>query len=231
MFHAFVNTDLKHIPPIFTPEFIRNKYESQLIAKVIESNYRFCWEERAKSESVLDALIAYLNRLPFNIHGNSELSLPDFVVLGYVGRKGPKGAQLPPPKTVSGENFSLQTEFPDASDKASDYVKPSAEDKPMNAALGSTCYKAIRGLPIPCIICKKPLKYIPTPKSHDGHHHRKYHRPVKLSYVMAVNNSESSKKGLEILFSIVKSCDSVTLIHVKKIDSAVSSLSVHATER
>lgn len=232
MFHAFKNSELKNLPPMYTPDYIRNKYESQLISRLPESCYSFNWEERGSSESVLEALQTYISRLPYDMNYKSDLDLPDFVVLGYVGRKGSKGQPQMREKTFSGDGLCLMSPSTETVVPAIGRSISMGTEATFggDVSLGSTCFDAIRSLPLPCIICKRPLKALPSSKVRDGRHQTNYHRPVPLSYVMAVNNSISSKKGLEIIFSLVKACDSLTLIHVKNVDAPVAVLSEHATD-
>jgi hypothetical protein len=67
--------------------------------------------------------------------------------------------------------------------------------------LGSNVVHALNELRYPCIIIKKPVPLM----------HRKF--------IYAVNNSEQSKKGLDILLTIVGPRDSLELVHMYDADS------------
>ena len=188
MFHAFKDADQNGLAPIYKPEFIRSKYESQLIGYLPKEQYDFAWEERAGPQTVLRALQIYIERRHYEWSWrfntpNTMLdhykwdsvsaphlaySPPDFILLGHVGRKGLKSHQ--------------------------------------ESAVGSTCSGAIRSLPIPCIICKKSINTGP------------------LSYIMAIDNTENSKKGLDILLQLIKAHDTLTLIHIIPEDQPLSEM-------
>lgn len=65
---------------------LREKYEVELIGTLPSDRYSFMWEDR-KGKPVI-------NTLNLAVHRNRDLlpggELPDFVVMGHHGRKGPK---------------------------------------------------------------------------------------------------------------------------------------------
>mmetsp|Transcript_4051 Transcript_4051/g.6279 ORF Transcript_4051/g.6279 Transcript_4051/m.6279 type:complete len:393 (+) Transcript_4051:121-1299(+) len=91
MFHAYCEEKVKTTLPNFKPDAIRSRYESQLIAQIPSSQYAFQWETRG-NRSVLGTLISLLKRYKLDSQKLflPTASCPDFVVLGYAGRKGPK---------------------------------------------------------------------------------------------------------------------------------------------
>lgn len=91
LFHAYSETRAKQLPPAFRPNEIRNKYEAQLVATMTSSKYTIYWEERGE-RSALQALIDVLNSYTNDSHPALQPTAvrPDFVVMGYAGRKGPK---------------------------------------------------------------------------------------------------------------------------------------------
>lgn len=91
LFHAFSDSKSKELPPAFRPNTIQNKYESQLVATLTSSKYTLYWKERGE-RSALDTLVDTVNSYTDNSHPAflPTATCPDFVVMGYAGRKGPK---------------------------------------------------------------------------------------------------------------------------------------------
>jgi hypothetical protein len=78
--------------------------------------------------------------------------------------------------------------------------------KDQYSTLGSTVDLALRQVHVPCVIAKKPVA------------------PGPRSFVMCVNFSDCSKKGLDILLQIVRPRDSLHLLFVEKEQSDPSKI-------
>jgi nucleotide-binding universal stress UspA family protein len=91
LFHAFSDAKSRELPPAFRPNDIRNKYEAKLVATLTPSKYSLHWEERG-DRSALKSLVDIINSYTDDSHPAFQPSAvrPDFVVMGYAGRKGPK---------------------------------------------------------------------------------------------------------------------------------------------
>lgn len=66
-----------------------------------------------------------------------------------------------------------------------------------DTTMGSTVDKALRTLHVPCIICKHPCFASPS-----------------RTFIMAVDATERSRIGLDILMLLVRSCDTLRLLHM-----------------
>lgn len=92
LFHAFCSNKEKTLPAAYRSNFIRERYESQLIPVLPSNKYCFLWEERIDNLTAFDILNNILQL--YQDENNSPLlptaRLPDFIVLGFTGRKGPK---------------------------------------------------------------------------------------------------------------------------------------------
>jgi nucleotide-binding universal stress UspA family protein len=101
MYHAYktaIQNQPSHVLPLYRPENVRRKYESQLIGDFVdESMWEIVMDERGENESALDTLVKHVDRYSYawNTKPSPEYydyyhNVPDFVLLGYVGRKGVK---------------------------------------------------------------------------------------------------------------------------------------------
>lgn len=92
LFHAYSLEKEKTIPPGYRSHFIRERYESQLIPSLPSSRYHFLWIERI-NESAFEVLSKCVEASQ-NLNSSEVVfptsQPPDFIFLGYTGRKGPK---------------------------------------------------------------------------------------------------------------------------------------------
>lgn len=161
VFHAFKGGAEDIMPPCFKPNRIKENYEVKLIGSIPSSRFSMKWEDR-KGRPVLETL--HHAMFKFSTTERTDLPegrLPDFVVMGHHGRKGPKESPT---------------------------------------ALGSNTDQALRTLHLPCIIIKTPV-----------------HRGPR-SYIMAVNGTETSHRGLDILLRLVNPRDSVRCVYMTNPD-------------
>jgi hypothetical protein len=160
VFHAFSKEKSALLASTYQPDQIKQRYESQLISACKRPYFSMHFEERYNRSAlrVLQDLIS-LYSSAFSRDILPTLNRPDFIVVGYCGRKGPK-------------------------------------DKPR--VLGSTADLALRTLPVPVIVAKRPI-------SATGSRH----------FVFAANFTEASKKGLDILLTLVSPRDTLRVIFVR----------------
>lgn len=160
LFHAYSKEKSANLSPLYQPDSIRQRYESQLISACKRPYFSMHFEERYDRSAlkVLQDLIA-LYSSTFSRDILPTLNRPDFIVIGYCGRKGPK-------------------------------------QKPR--VLGSTTDLALRSLPVPLIVVKRQ-SFASGPRQ----------------FVFAANFTEESKKGLDILLTLVSPRDSLRVIFVR----------------
>lgn len=156
VFHAFRGDKPDLQPATWRPKQLEMKYDVELIGRVPKNMHSLCFKDRQgqqASEVLKDVLRSTQSDHP------EILQTPDFLVMGYHGRKGSK------------------------------------------ATMGSTTDAALRSLPFPCLVVKALV-----PKT-----------PRKV--YMAVNDTEVSKRGLDILLSLINPRDSLTLLHFAPADT------------
>lgn len=103
LFHAYSLEKEKTRPPSYRSHYIRERYESQLISLMPSSRYHFLWIERINNMTAFDVLskCVEISQSPAQQEStdlekeHNQLifptpQLPDFIFLGYTGRKGPK---------------------------------------------------------------------------------------------------------------------------------------------
>ena len=99
VFHASkIHSDSVKDSPSKREHGLKQRYEPQLIDMMPRNKYKFHFEERY-NRTVLRTLQDYLENAK---NHRFEVMRPDFLVLGYVGRKGPKEQQ-----TVLGSTADL----------------------------------------------------------------------------------------------------------------------------
>lgn len=150
VFHAFKASAVDSLPAKFRPDRLKEEYSVELIGNLSADKHSLIWEDRS-NRPVMETLNHSLYKF-----SKETGKLPDFVVMGGHGRKGPK-------------------EMPES--------------------LGSNTDTALRNLHLPCIIIKQPVVSRPR------------------HFIMAVNDTELSRRGLDILLRLTNSRDKVTCVH------------------
>lgn len=74
-------------PPSWRANQLESKYECELIGSIPSKLFSMCWAPRA-GKPVLDVLNKVVS--PYNKDSVKLSSMPDFIVMGHHGRKGPK---------------------------------------------------------------------------------------------------------------------------------------------
>jgi 23S rRNA pseudoU1915 N3-methylase RlmH len=210
LFHAYCESDELHILPKYRHKHIRDKYQSQLVNTVSEEYYTVHMEERHSCE-VIEAVRSYIalnspkigdlnSYLRESALDDEEDMAPlckpiDFVVFGKIGCRG---------LDRQGSHSNLTTYLPQQS------LPPTTEvaDHPtLQSTLGATVDFGLRSIALPCIIVK-------------------YHTPHSRnrSYVMAVDESDCSKTGLDTLLLLLRPRDSLRIVHIVSRDAAHSRL-------
>jgi hypothetical protein len=207
LFHAYCETNFSHLPSSALPSVIRKRYEEKLLASsalIKPSHYSFHFEE-CYSRSVLRVLTDLIDH-----HTNDDKRFilppsskaPDFVVLGYTGH-GQVNAGATDDDSGDGGEESV--------------INPPLVVAPMS--LGRTVDAALRSIHLPCIIAKR-LCVSPdatsTPPSTSAPLVEGISAP--RVFVLAVNSSEQSKRGLDILLRLVSARDVLELLFIQKPD-------------
>mmetsp|Transcript_12304 Transcript_12304/g.20580 ORF Transcript_12304/g.20580 Transcript_12304/m.20580 type:complete len:314 (+) Transcript_12304:54-995(+) len=156
VFHAFSSNKPDDYPAHWRPKQLQSKFEVELIGTLPSRLGSLRFIDRGSS-TVSDILN---NALDAKQEDQVLEQIPDFVVMGHHGRKGPK-------------------------EKAT--------------MLGSNTDLALRFLRYPCLVVKAPILSGPR------------------SIIMAVDGSDVSKRGLDILMRLVNPKDTLTLVHFVQI--------------
>ena len=208
IFHAINENRQNELPPMYRAGNIKQKYEGQVIERGIPSNQAVFQFEKKGAYNTFTVLQHYLTlfkytwetsgiatHLQLDDPTSQYMSLipPDFIIIGYTGRT------IKSHPNLTSTNQSTISDHTTTTTVATTLL-----------TMGSTTNITFRSLHIPCIICKKQIPYSLT--SSQSINHRTFSRP--LSYIMAIDNTIHSKNGLEILLQLIRSCDSLKLIHV-----------------
>jgi hypothetical protein len=227
LFHAFHESKQNELPPLYRAQNVKQRYEGQVFERGIPSNqmifqfedkgkyntftvlrnyllmFRYTWESSGmasthfQQSSMTDATSQYMSLVP-----------PDFILVGYNGR------------TVKGKQTTNSNS--NKSDEGGSNLKTSTSQDELFLTMGSTTNITFRNLQIPCIICKRQIPYA---VSHGKSSNRTFSRP--LTYVMAIDHTPHSKNGLEILLQLIRSCDSLKLIHFIQPNKKTNEFSIH----
>jgi hypothetical protein len=180
---------------------MKHHYESQLLRRGLpSSNFLFQVEPKGNLNT-LSVLKRYMSL--FNLHQKQKVSAaqttldssflyeipPDFILLAYDSWRG----QSNHPSTTSSATGTSGAVTSSSTTKI-----PSSSDLVM------------RTLHIPCIICKKRFPDL----NHQLTNQQKIPTVQSLCYVMAIDDSETSLNGLEILLQLLKSTDRLVLVHI-----------------
>jgi hypothetical protein len=179
---------------------MKHHYESQLLRRGLPpSNFLFQVEPKGNLNtlSVLKRYMSLFNshqKLQQKVTHAAQTTLdssflyeipPDFILLAYDSWKGQSSLSTTP----SGASAS--------------------------AAPSSTSDLVMRTLHIPCIICKKRFPDLNHQvNSSSNGSNRRVSAVQSLTYVMAIDDTETSLNGLEILLQLLKSTDRLVLIHI-----------------
>jgi hypothetical protein len=205
LFHAYHESKQNELPPLYRAQNVKQRYDGQVLERGIPSNQTIFQLEDKGKFNTFTVLRNYLLMFRYTWESSGMASAyqqssitdstsqymslvpPDFILLGYNGR------------TVKGKQ--QQT---DGSTK----TIPSSSQGELYLTMGSTANITFRNLQIPCIICKRQIPYA---VSHGKSENRTFSRP--LTYLMAIDHTHHSKNGLEILLQLIRSCDSLKLVH------------------
>jgi hypothetical protein len=186
IFHAFRESTMNTVLAMYQPESLRTRYNSLLIEEGISHHHvTFQFEEKGRGDtlSTLKNFISNSTGAALRPNGISRIidtdiftSLipPDFVFLGNTG--------------IKGRHESIGTT-----------VNGMVRKGGSGIAVGSNSDKALRSVPLPCVICKKIVG--------GGV------RTGPLSFIMAIDESSHSRAGLDIVLQLVRRCDNLTLVH------------------
>ena len=170
MFHAYSPSSDEALPIHLRSEAIKEKLNIDLIATYPTGKFSFLWEDKRdqKSKDVIIKLVDSFAKL------NGGLK-PEFLIMGYTGRKGISKADGP-------------------------------------TTIGSTADFAMRTIRLPIVIIKNAVTTAPK------------------SFIMAVDGSDISKAGLDILYYLIKPQDTLTLIHVYEMGMASEDVEKYYTK-
>lgn len=218
LFHAFHEMKQNELPPLYRANNVKQRYEGQVFERGIPSNQMiFQFEDKGKYNT-FTVLRNYLLMFRYTWESSGmavsssqhssitdstsqymSLVPPDFILVGYNGRT------VKEKPLHNGET-----------------LKKSTSQDDLFLTMGSTTNITFRNLQIPCIICKRQIPYAVT---HGKSSNRTFSRP--LTYLMAIDHSPHSKNGLEILLQLIRSCDSLKLIHFILPNKKKNEFSIH----
>jgi hypothetical protein len=205
LFHAYDESKQQDLPSLYRANNVKLRYDGQLVERGIPLNQILFQFETKGKYNTFSVLRNYLMMCRYSwetsqlINPMSRMTMipPDFVLIGYNGRRGKKTTT-----PSSQENERKE------------------ETEEMFFTMGSTTNITFRSLHLPCIICKRQIPYATSIAKTEN---RTFSRP--LVYIMAIDDTTHSKNGLEILLQLIRSCDTLRLVHF--LAPVSSSSSVH----
>eukprot|EP01041_Mallomonas_annulata_P003541 gene3541-7043_t len=220
LFHSFSTHD-DELNDEQRQESVRQKFEPQLLAHLPVNRFSFYWQDRKESlhEAITDLVAEYKTALYTHNLNSPMRILPDFFVLGYSGenKSGLYECTSSPETTTSTSSTtatgtSLQVATTDISSSSSN---PQHHHQPQHHYNDHYYATILRSIPFPIIIAKTEC-------------------PVGArSYILAVDDSEASKRGLDTLLTMLnprdtlQSASTVHFPHFHQIHSDHNNSNIH----
>ena len=221
-FHPYSDSeqhDERIVPRLYRQKALFMKYDTMLTTSCcLKSNqYAFNWIKRSETDTNRDALIKHLQECQSKYDSKAEEA-----ILNLAGIKEALSTETDSEKKLIIDNANTVLKLLESLQHPPDFIVLSSPGRRNMSTQHQLFHKvnlmALYEITTSTILVRKPPKKSAAPAADTTHipESGPSAAPISKKYVMAVNKSETSKQGLQMLFTLIHPHDSLELVYVFK---------------